>query len=100
MLGRLGIALDYQSHWQAGGLNRDASVYGVLNIKHEFLDGTRLQVAGVPVSSRVARTWGSVGLGANYGWAERYALYGQIEADADFSGSYVITATAGFRMMF
>ncbi|MFU1928473.1 autotransporter outer membrane beta-barrel domain-containing protein [Bordetella hinzii] len=100
LLGRLGIALDYKSNWQAGGVNRESSVYGIVNIKHEFLDGTRLRVADVPVSSRMARTWGSVGLGVNYGWAGRYALYGQVDADADFSGSYVVTATAGFRMMF
>lgn len=100
LLGRLGIALDYKSSWQAGGVNRESSVYGIVNLKHEFLDGTRLRVAEVPVSSRMARTWGSVGVGINYGWAERYALYGQIDADADFLGSHVITATAGFRMMF
>ncbi|KAG1441324.1 hypothetical protein G6F57_018740 [Rhizopus arrhizus] len=37
----------------------------------------------------MARTWGSVGAGANYGWAERYAIYGQVDADVDFSGSYI-----------
>ena len=54
----------------------------------------------MPVASRMARTWGGLGLGVNYGWGGRYALYGQIDADADFSGSHVVTATAGFRMMF
>ncbi|MGZ8141150.1 autotransporter BapA [Bordetella bronchiseptica] len=98
--GRLGIALDYKSSWQAGGANRESSVFGIVNVKHEFLDGTRVRVAGVPVSSRMARTWGSVGVGADYGWGERYAIYGQVDADADFAGSYIVTATAGFRMMF
>lgn len=98
--GRLGIALDYQRSWQAAGMNRELSVFGVLNAKHEFLDGTRTRVAGVPVASRMARTWGSVGVGADYGWGERYAIYGQVDADADFAGSYVVTATAGFRMAF
>ena len=81
-------------------MHREASVYGVANVKHEFLDGTRVRVANVPVASRMARTWGGLGLGVNYGWGGRYALYGQIDADADFSGSHVVTATAGFRMMF
>lgn len=98
--GRLGIALDYQRSWQAAGMNRELSIFGVLNAKHEFLDGTRTRVAGVPVASRMARTWGSVGVGADYGWGERYAIYGQVDADADFAGSYVVTATAGFRMAF
>lgn len=100
MLARVGIALDYKSNWQTGGVNRESSVYGVVNVKHEFLDGTRVRVADVPAASRMARTWGSVGAGANYGWAERYAIYGQVDADVDFSGSYIVTATAGFRMTF
>ncbi|EJO32447.1 outer membrane autotransporter barrel domain-containing protein 7 [Achromobacter marplatensis] len=100
LLARVGIALDYKSNWQTGGVNRESSVYGVVNVKHEFLDGTRVRVADVPAASRMARTWGSVGAGANYGWAERYAIYGQVDADVDFSGSYIVTATAGFRMTF
>ena len=100
LLARIGVALDYKNNWQTGGVNRESSVYGVANVKHEFLDGTRVRVAGVPASSRMARTWGSVGVGANYGWGDRYAIYGQVDADADFSGSYIVTATAGFRMTF
>lgn len=100
LLARVGIALDYKSNWQTGGVNRESSVYGVVNVKHEFLDGTRVRVADVPAASRMARTWGSVGAGANYGWGDRYAIYGQVDADADFSGSYIVTATAGFRMTF
>ncbi|MBB1594342.1 autotransporter outer membrane beta-barrel domain-containing protein [Achromobacter sp. UMC46] len=100
LLARVGMALDYKSNWQTGGANRESSVYGVVNVKHEFLNGTRVNVADVPVASRMARTWGSVGAGANYGWGDRYAIYGQVDADADFSGSYIVTATAGFRMTF
>lgn len=98
--GRFGIALDYKSNWQTAGVKRESSVYGVVNVKHEFLDGTSVRVAGVPAASRMARTWGSIGAGANYGWGGRYAIYGQVEADADFSGSHIVTATAGFRMAF
>jgi len=100
LLARIGVALDYKNNWQTGGVNRESSVYGVVNVKHEFLDGTRVRVAGVPASGRMARTWGSVGVGANYGWGDRYAIYGQVDADADFSGSNIVTATAGFRMTF
>jgi len=100
LLARLGIALDYKSNWQTAGVNRESSVYAVVNVKHEFLDGTRVRVADVPSASRMARTWGGVGAGANYDWGERYAIYGQVDADVDFSGSYIVTATAGFRMMF
>jgi len=99
--GRLGVALDYKPNWRdAGGNAHAASLYGVVNLKHEFLDGTRVDVSNVPVSSRMGRTWGGIGLGANYGWSERYAVYGEIAADADFSGSYVVNATAGLRVAF
>ncbi|MDF8364817.1 autotransporter outer membrane beta-barrel domain-containing protein [Achromobacter anxifer] len=100
LLGRIGIALDYKSNWQTAGVSRESSVYGVVNVKHEFLDGTRVRVAGTQVDSRKSRTWGSVGAGVNYGWGGRYAIYGQVDADADFSGSHIVTATAGFRMSF
>ncbi|CAB3722582.1 autotransporter outer membrane beta-barrel domain-containing protein [Achromobacter piechaudii] len=100
LLARVGIALDYKSNWQTAGVNRQSSVYGVVNVKHEFLDDARVRVAGVSAGSRMARNWGSVGAGANYSWAERYAIYGQVDADVDFSGSYIVTATAGFRMTF
>ncbi|OZI61909.1 autotransporter family protein [Bordetella genomosp. 11] len=101
LLGRIGVALDYKrSLDDGGGKPRQASVYGVINIKHEFLDGTRVQVSGVPVDSRLGRTWGGVGVGGNYSWGGRYALYGELGTDADFSGSYAVTASAGFRMTF
>ncbi len=99
--GRLGVALDYRRSWRdAGGKAHEASVYGVVNMKHEFLGGTRVLVSSVPVSSRMGRTWAGLGVGANYGWSERYAVYGEVATDADFSGSYTVTATAGFRMAF
>lgn len=100
LLGRLGIALDYRGDGQAAGVDSRSSVYGVVNLKHEFLDGTRIQVADVPVVSRMSRTWGNLGVGANYTWGSRYAVYGQVDADADFSGSYAVTGTVGLRMMF
>ncbi|MFY2084772.1 autotransporter outer membrane beta-barrel domain-containing protein, partial [Achromobacter xylosoxidans] len=56
--GRLGVALDYRSNGQGTGSGRRSNVYGVINLKHEFLDGTRIQVADVPVVSRMSRTWG------------------------------------------
>ncbi|CAB3860385.1 autotransporter family protein [Achromobacter denitrificans] len=98
--GRLGVALDYRSNGLGTGGDRRSSVYGVVNLKHEFLDGTRIQVADVPVASRMSRTWGNLGVGADYAWGNRYAVYGQVDADADFSGSYVVTGTVGFRMTF
>ncbi|HTK02263.1 MAG TPA: hypothetical protein VL522_21725 [Bordetella sp.] len=38
--------------------------------------------------------------GTRVDWGGRYALYGEVGTDADFSGSYDVTAPVGFRMMF
>ena len=101
MQGRIGVALDYQRSWKdAAGRTRQVSFYGSANIKHEFLDGTRVRVSGVPVDSRLKRTWGSMGVGGNYGWGNGYAIYGEVAADTDLSGSHIVTALAGFRMAF
>ena len=37
--GRVGIALDYKRDWQSGGVHREASVYGVANVKHNSWTG-------------------------------------------------------------
>lgn len=101
MQGRIGVALDYAHRWQdAAGRRRQSVFYGVVNLRHEFLDGTRVQVSGVPVDSRLGRNWAGVGLGWNYAWSERYALYGEVGVDSDFSGSYAVNGTVGIRMMF
>jgi outer membrane autotransporter protein len=103
--GRLGLALDHQHTWQdAVGQTRQLSLYGLLNAKYEFLDGTRVLVSGTPIDSRQGRTWGGLGAGGNYAWDNgRYAVYGEASADTDlssFGDSYAVTATAGFRMRF
>ncbi|CAG2139034.1 outer membrane autotransporter protein [Cupriavidus plantarum] len=101
ILGRIGVALDYKQKWtSAAGKTQQASFYGVLNVKHEFLDGTQVRISGVPVGSRLGSTWGGAGIGWNYAWSERYAVYGEVGADTDFSGSYAASGTAGFRMVF
>jgi outer membrane autotransporter protein len=99
--GRLGLALDYQRNWRdAAGKASRLNFYGLINLRREFLDGTRVMVAGTPIDSRPGRTWGGVGVGGDYGWGDNYAIYGEVTADSDLNGSYSVSATAGFRMMF
>lgn len=101
LLGRVGLALDYRQSWQdARGRRQQANYYGVVNVKHEFLDGSRMHVADVPVDSRLRRTWTGVGLGVNHRHDERYDFYGEVAADTDFAGSYALSATAGIRIAF
>lgn len=101
MQGRLGLALDYQSDSRdAAGQARRLNVYGVINLKRAFLDGTRVVVAGTSFDNRLGRTWTGLGVGGNYNWGERYAVYGEVAADSDWKGSYSVSATAGFKMLF
>ncbi len=103
--GRAGAALDHARAWQdASGQRRRLSLYGLFNLKYEFLDGARVLVSGTPFDSRQGRTWGGLAAGADYSWADgRYALYGQAAADTGLSSigeSYAVTGGAGFRMRF
>ncbi|KDC79607.1 hypothetical protein L514_0670 [Bordetella bronchiseptica MBORD635] len=66
----------------------------MFDIKREFLDGIRIQAADVTIDSRMGRTRGSLGIGGNYNRADRYAASGEVTADSDFSGRYVISAMA------
>nr|WP_304528813.1 autotransporter outer membrane beta-barrel domain-containing protein [Achromobacter sp. MFA1 R4] len=101
LAGRLGLALDYKRSWRDGrGRSQQASYYGIVNLKHEFLDGSRMHVADVPVDSRLRRTWGGISIGMNHRHDERYDFYGEVAADADFAGSYALSAMAGIRIAF
>jgi fibronectin-binding autotransporter adhesin len=94
---RLGLAVDHD--WSSGG-----GIYGVINLRHEFLDGARVDVSGAPLASRAERTWGGLAAGGTYAWGGgRYAVYGEASADTALSGfgdSYDISGTAGFRIRF
>ncbi|WP_162260086.1 autotransporter outer membrane beta-barrel domain-containing protein [Bosea sp. Root670] len=99
--GRLGVSADYRRSWRdnAGRLV-NASLYGIANLRYEFLDGTTATVAGTPLTSRGERLWGGLGLGAKYETG-RYALYGEVEAQtslAHFSDSHSITGRGGLRI--
>ncbi len=102
LLGRLGLSLDRD--WEgaiAGGRGR---IYGVANLTHEFLDGSRVEVSGAPISNRAERTWGGLAAGASYAWgAGRYQVYGEgsIETSlSHFGDSYAAYGSAGVRMRF
>jgi len=99
--GRLGLSADYRQSWRDNaGRQVNASLYGIANLRYEFLDGTTATVAGTPLTSRGERLWGGLGLGAKYETG-RYALYGEVEAQtslAHFGDSHSITGRAGFRV--
>ncbi|CAN7229444.1 autotransporter outer membrane beta-barrel domain-containing protein [Phenylobacterium sp. LjRoot164] len=97
LIARAGLGVDYAL--AAGG-----GVYAVVDLSHEFLDGTAIDVSGVPVVSRGERTWAGLAAGGTYGWGDgRYSVYGEIAGDtslSSFGDSYDITGAAGFRVRF
>ena len=103
--GRLGLALDHQVSWRdVAGRAGNASLYGLVDLRHEFLDGTRVRVADTPFDNRQERTWGGLAAGGDYSWNDgQYALYGEVRADTglnEFGQSYTMNGTVGFRMRF
>ncbi|WP_293400041.1 autotransporter-associated beta strand repeat-containing protein [Phenylobacterium sp.] len=99
---RLGLALDRD--WTVASSGGEGRIYGLVNLTHEFLDGSQVGVSGTPLVNRAERTWGGLAVGASYGWgAGRYAVYGEAAVDAPLSGfgdSYAVSGTTGFRMLF
>ncbi|MGH6998322.1 MAG: autotransporter outer membrane beta-barrel domain-containing protein, partial [Phenylobacterium sp.] len=102
LLARVGLAVDRD--WTVTHSGGEGRVYGLANLTHEFLDGSRVDVSGAPLANRAERTWGGLAVGASYGWgAGRYLVYGEAAADTPLSGpsdSYAVSGTAGFRMQF
>ena len=101
--GRLGITLDHETSWQnANGLTDRAHVYGIANLYHEFLDGTRVDVSGVSFASKQDRLWGGLGLGGSYNWNDdKYSIYGEGLINTsltNFADSYSVKGNIGFRV--
>ncbi|WP_114953406.1 autotransporter-associated beta strand repeat-containing protein [Sphingosinicella terrae] len=103
--GRFGLSLDHQRSWQrSSGDTARTHFYGIVNLDHEMLDGTRIDVSGTPLLRREERLWGEVGIGGSFSWQDgRYALFSEISAEtalSRFGESNTLRANAGFRMQF
>ncbi|ABR89999.1 autotransporter [Janthinobacterium sp. Marseille] len=98
--GRLGLSLDHENAWQAKHLR----VYGIVNLYNEFMQGSKVYVAGAPVSSANERLWGGIGVGGSYTWADgKYMVYGEGSANTSlnrFGDSYVIAGIVGIKIAF
>lgn len=101
--GRIGLTLDRENSWQndQGFLNR-THVYGIANLYYEFLEGTKVDVAGISFASEKERLWGGVGVGGTYNWNDdKYSIYGEGLINTsinNFGDSYTLKGTVGFRM--
>jgi len=98
--GRLGLSLDYES----AGQGKRMRSYGIVNLYNEFLDGTRVDVAGTAFASANERLWGGIGVGTSYSWADgKYTVYGEGSANTSlnrFGDSYAIAGNVGVRIAF
>ncbi|WNV09578.1 autotransporter outer membrane beta-barrel domain-containing protein [Tardiphaga sp. 709] len=103
LLGRAGLALNHQKTWNDGAGIVRSDIYGIGNLRYEFLDGTRVDVAGTGFASAQDRLWGSVGGGGTYSWANgRYAVFGEVSYSAsleDAAANHSYKGTGGFRIV-
>ncbi|WP_161492381.1 autotransporter outer membrane beta-barrel domain-containing protein [Brucella pituitosa] len=103
LIGRLGLAAQYATAWKDDqGRVSQASLYGIANLYQEFLGGTTVDLSGVDFDTDNDRTWGGIGLGGSYAWADnKYALYGEGSVNTGlthFAESYSLKANAGFKV--
>ncbi|APX68048.1 autotransporter outer membrane beta-barrel domain-containing protein [Brucella sp. 09RB8471] len=101
--GRLGLILDHENSWQnANGMLNRTHVYGIANLYYEFLEGTKVDVAGTSFASRNDRVWGGIGIGGSYNWNDdKYSIYGEGLVNTslnNFADSYSIKGQLGFRV--
>nr|WP_245502447.1 autotransporter outer membrane beta-barrel domain-containing protein [Bradyrhizobium betae] len=101
LLGRAGLALDHQKTWNDGtGIVR-SDIYGIANLRYEFFNGTKVDVAGIGFANAQDRLWASIGGGGTYSWANgRYAIFGEVSYNAslnDGSDNRNYKGTGGFR---
>jgi len=101
--GRLGITLDRPSSWQnTNGMISRSNVYGIANMYYEFLNGTKVDVAGVSFANKNDRLWAGVGLGGSYNWNDdKYSIYGEGLINTslnNFGDSYTVKGNIGFRV--
>ncbi|WP_421533806.1 autotransporter outer membrane beta-barrel domain-containing protein [Ochrobactrum quorumnocens] len=103
LVGRLGLAAQYATAWKDDqGRASQASLYGIANLYQEFLGGTTVDLSGVDFNTDNDRTWGGIGLGGTYAWADsKYALYGEGSVNTGlthFADSYSLRANLGFKV--
>ena len=101
--GRLGVSVERQHSWyNENGLVNRTEFYGIGNLYYEFLNGTRIDVAGTSFANSNERLWGGVGIGGSYNWdGDKYSIYGEGSVNtslAEFGDSYSYKGNIGFRV--
>ncbi|PJT19240.1 hypothetical protein CN884_20850 [Ochrobactrum sp. 30A/1000/2015] len=103
LTGRLGLAASYANAWKGeDGLMVNTSVYGIANLYQEFLGDARMNYAGTHMATDSDGTWGGIGAGGTYAWADnKFAIYGEGSINTSlnhFADSYAIKGNLGFKV--
>ncbi|WP_425598159.1 autotransporter outer membrane beta-barrel domain-containing protein [Brucella intermedia] len=103
LIGRIGLAANYANSWKGDdGLMVNTTVYGIANLYQEMLGGSSVNVAGVDFDTDNDKTWGGIGAGGTYAWADnKYAIYGEGSVNTalnHFADSYALKGTVGFKV--
>ena len=104
---RFGAALNYEKSYKNENDEnyRSVKAYGLLNVYHEFHDGTNVLIAGDNFASKNDPTWLGLAVGGtyNYGRNSQYSLYGELGISTsakNFGDSHVLRGEVGFRYRF
>lgn len=103
---RLRGGLEVERHIALDGAEdgkRDAIVYGLVNVSHEFKSKTEAEVAGTRIASELDPWAAEVGVGGAYNWGGRFSVHGQVTAGTgfeDFGRDRTVEGQVGFMVKF
>ena len=99
MIGRLGLAYEYENNDRTDGNRTKAYVIG--NILHDFSKDSMVNVAGANLSSaNSGKTWGEIGLGGSVTMDTNKTIFGEASYRGAFNGesNKGFGLTAGLRV--
>ncbi|UWF60410.1 autotransporter outer membrane beta-barrel domain-containing protein [Brucella sp. 2716] len=100
---RLGLATNYASSFiGSNGRLVNISVYGIANFYQKLIDDARIDYAGTHMGTYSDDSWGGIGGGATYAWADnKYVLYGEGSINTSlnhFADSYILQGNIGLKV--
>ncbi|GAB1582842.1 autotransporter-associated beta strand repeat-containing protein [Phyllobacterium phragmitis] len=103
VLARMGLSVDHEREWQDSlGQTRRIHAYGLANLYYDFDNGTTIDVASTPFTTKNEPLWAGIGLGGSYNWNnDKFSLYGQAIAKTsinNFADSNIISGNIGLRV--
>lgn len=87
---RIGARFAYN---MKGKNEQNNSVYAIVNIWHDFLNEKNISIGRDQVRDQYAKTWGEIGIGAQYATSKNTAIYIDTRYEHDFGN----TKRSGYR---